>query len=182
MNKSVVILASGAGSLTSAIIESGIDGHIAAVVSDKPNSEVLQRAAAAGISTYVVPMERDRQIWNEKLLSLFRRLDPDLVISAGFMRILPNDFVRNFKTINSHPSLLPKFPGAHAVRDALRSGEKVTGCTIHWVDEGLDSGPIITQVEIPIQAGESEVDLHERIKIVERKLIVRTINWILGEL
>ena len=182
MPKSIVILASGTGTLTSSIIEQGINGHITAVISDKRNSEVLQRAHASGIATYVISMKTDREIWNQDLFALVEKLNPDLVVSAGFMRILAPEFVKRFKVINSHPSLLPKFPGSHAVRDALLAGEDRTGCTIHWVDEGLDSGPVISQVEISINAGDSEAALHERIKIVERKLIVTTINWILGEL
>lgn len=180
MAKSIVILASGTGSLTSAIIENGINGHITAVISDKPGAEVLQRAAAAGISTYVLPLSSNREAWDISVHDLVGTLRPDLVVSAGFMRILAPAFVNKFKTINSHPSLLPKYPGAHAVRDALLAQEIETGCTIHWVDSGLDTGPIIKQVVVPIYPGDTETTLHERIKIVERKLIVATINQILG--
>ena len=98
------------------------------------------------------------------------------------MRILPSDFVNRFPTINSHPALLPQFPGAHAVRDALAAGVPVTGTTVHWVDDGVDTGPIITQMEVPVLPGDDEATLHERIKKVERGLIVATIALILPTL
>ena len=92
------------------------------------------------------------------------------------MRILSAEFVNRFKVINSHPALLPKFPGAHAVRDALAAGAKETGCTVHWVDAGVDTGPVIAQVSVAIEPNDDEASLHERIKIAERKLIVETIR------
>ena len=98
------------------------------------------------------------------------------------MRSLSADFVSRFKIINSHPSLLPKFPGAHAVEDALAAGVELTGATIHWVDEGVDTGKIIAQVAVPILSGDDKESLHERIKIAERKLIVQTIKELLPTL
>jgi phosphoribosylglycinamide formyltransferase-1 len=97
------------------------------------------------------------------------------------MRILNSDFVSTFKVINAHPALLPAFPGAHAVRDALAAGVNITGCTVHWVDEGIDTGKIIAQAEVSVSPDDDESSLHERIKIVERELIVKTIKE-LGEL
>jgi phosphoribosylglycinamide formyltransferase-1 len=94
------------------------------------------------------------------------------------MKILSPEFVNNFPTINSHPALLPDFPGAHAVRDALAAGVTITGTTVHWVDAGVDTGPIITQMEVPVVPGDDEATLHERIKKVERGLIVATIALI----
>jgi phosphoribosylglycinamide formyltransferase-1 len=124
----------------------------------------------------------DRSIWNQEILDLVNKYQPDLVVSAGFMRILAPDFVQTFKVINTHPALLPLFPGAHAVRDALAAGTTETGCTIHWVDEGVDTGAVIAQERIEITATDTEESLHERIKIIERGLIVATIPQILAEL
>ena len=114
------------------------------------------------------------------MLSLIKKYQPDLVVSAGFMRILAPQFVQTFKVINSHPALLPLFPGAHAVRDALAAGATETGTTIHWVDAGLDTGEIIAQEKLDISSAETEESLHERIKILERGLIVATIASILA--
>ena len=122
-----------------------------------------------------MPMKSDRNQWNNELLQAVARCEPDLVVSAGFMRILSPDFVAKFRAINSHPSLLPHFPGAHAVRDALAAGVTETGCTIHWIDSGVDTGAIIAQIPLPIRSGDTEASLHERIKIAERALIVETI-------
>jgi len=113
---------------------------------------------------------------------LVTKHQPDLVVSAGFMRILAPQFVQTFKVINSHPALLPLFPGAHAVRDALAAGATETGTTIHWVDEGIDTGKVIAQERIAVFPIDNEESLHERIKIIERGLIVATIPQILAEL
>lgn len=183
MRKRVVILASGTGSLAQAIIDAQqLDIQIVAVVSDNPNAQVLERAKAAQINTAVVEMGADRNVWNSRLFDQVDLYHPDLVVSAGFMRILSADFVNTFPTINSHPALLPDFPGAHAVRDALAAGVSVTGTTVHWVDAGVDTGPIITQMEVPVLPNDDEATLHERIKKVERGLIVATIALIIPTL
>jgi phosphoribosylglycinamide formyltransferase-1 len=183
MRKRVVILASGTGSLAQAIFDAQeLDIQIVAVVSDNPNAEVLDRARAAQINTSVVEMVPNRDVWNVKLFEQVDHYHPDLVVSAGFMRILGSDFVNTFPTINSHPALLPEFPGAHAVRDALAAGVSVTGTTVHWVDAGVDTGPIITQMEVPVLPNDDEATLHERIKKVERGLIVATIALIIPTL
>jgi phosphoribosylglycinamide formyltransferase-1 len=183
MRKRVVILASGTGSLAQAIIDAQeLDIQIVAVISDNPNAEVLDRARAAQINTSVVEMVPNRDVWNAKLFEQVDHYHPDLVVSAGFMRILGSDFVNTFPTINSHPALLPDFPGAHAVRDALAAGVSVTGTTVHWVDAGVDTGPIITQMEVPVLPNDDETTLHERIKKVERGLIVATIALIIPTL
>ena len=152
----IVILASGSGTLTQAIIDAQergvLDVEIAAVMSDK-DSEVLQRAQRHGITAHLMPMKSDRNQWNNELLQAVARCEPDLVVSAGFMRILSPEFVEKFRAINSHPSLLPHFPGAHAVRDALAAGVAQTGCTIHWIDSGVDTGAIIAQIPLPIRSG-----------------------------
>jgi phosphoribosylglycinamide formyltransferase-1 len=174
----IVVLASGSGTLTQAIIdakESGaLDLEIAAIISDK-DSEVLQRAHRHHISSHYLPLKNARSEWNSELFELVSRYEPDLVVSAGFMRILSPEFVKKFRAINSHPSLLPLFPGAHAVRDALAAGVSETGCTVHWIDSGVDTGAIIAQIPMPIRSGDTEEQLHERIKIAERALIVETI-------
>ncbi len=180
MRKRVVILASGTGSLAQAIIDAtNLDIQIVAVVSDNPNAQVLERAKAAQLNTAVIALGSDRAAWNKQLFDQVDQYQPDLVVSAGFMRILAAEFVNTFPTINSHPALLPEFPGAHAVRDALAAGVTVTGTTVHWVDDGVDTGPIITQMEVPVLPNDDEATLHERIKKVERGLIVATIAWIL---
>jgi phosphoribosylglycinamide formyltransferase-1 len=183
MRKRVVILASGAGSLAQAIIDAtDLEIQIVAVVSDNPNAQVLERAKAAQINTLVIEVGADRAAWNKQLFDQVDQYQPDLVVSAGFMRILGSEFVHTFPTINSHPALLPDFPGAHAVRDALAAGVTVTGTTVHWVDDGVDTGPIITQMEVPVLPNDDEATLHERIKKVERGLIVATIALIIPTL
>ena len=138
----------------------------------------IQRAEDAGIRTAVVPMEANRDEWNAKLAAAVAAAEPDIVVSAGFMRILGPAFLEQFegRTINTHPSLLPSFPGAHAVKDALAHGVKVTGCTVHYVDAGLDSGRIIAQRPVEVDAGDTEVELHERIKKAEREQIVELLH------
>ena len=125
-------------------------------------------------------MSSDRKSWDEELFLIVQSLNPTLVVSAGFMRILAPEFVSTFKVINSHPALLPNFPGAHAVRDALAAKAVVTGATIHWVDAGMDTGKVIAQREVPVLDDDTEALLHERIKIVERGLIVATISDLLA--
>ena len=173
--KRIVILASGSGTLAQAIIGAHLEIDIVAVISDKQNAPVLERAQKARIETFTIPMLPDRTEWDRELETLLAALKPDLVISAGFMRILSEKIVSRFKIINSHPALLPLFPGAHAIRDALAAGATETGTTIHWVDAGVDTGEIIAQQRVEILPGDTEESLHERIKIVERGLIVATI-------
>ncbi|CAB4873027.1 MAG: phosphoribosylglycinamide formyltransferase [Actinobacteria bacterium] len=183
MTHRIIILASGAGTLAQSVFDAQeLDVEIVAVVSDQPKAEVLNRARSAGIETEVIPIGNSRELWNAQIVEKVASYNPDLVVSAGFMRILPPDFVNRFPTINSHPALLPDFPGAHAVRDALDAGVSVTGTTVHWVDDGVDTGPIITQMQVPVLSGDDEASLHERIKKVERGLIVATIALILPTL
>ena len=179
----VVILASGSGTLAQAIFDAHeLDIEIVSVISDVSHAAVLDRAKSLGIPTQVIPLGDSRQEWNKEIIETVAGLKADLVVSAGFMRILPADFINRFPTINSHPALLPEFPGAHAVRDALAAGVTVTGTTVHWVDDGIDTGPIITQMEVPVLPNDDEATLHERIKKVERGLIVATIALILPTL
>ncbi len=184
--KRLVILASGSGTLAQAIFDAQITGKISAdivaVISDQKDAEVLKRAERAKIETFTIPMLPDRGEWDRELETLIAALRPDLVISAGFMRILSHRITDKFRIINSHPALLPEFPGAHAVRDALAAGASETGTTIHWVDAGVDTGPIIAQEKVKVLPGDTEESLHERIKIVERGLIVATIASLLPQL
>ena len=183
MRHRVVVLASGSGTLAQAIFDANeLDIEIVAVISDVSDAAVIERAKTKGIHTQVITVGESRQAWNKEIIEAVAECKADLVVSAGFMRILPADFVNRFPTINSHPALLPDFPGAHAVRDALAAGVTVTGTTVHWVDDGVDTGPIITQMQVPVLPNDDEATLHERIKKVERGLIVATIALILPSL
>jgi phosphoribosylglycinamide formyltransferase 1 len=177
--KRIVILASGSGTLAQAIFDAELDANIVAVISDQKNAAVLDRAQKVRVETFTIPMMPDRAEWDRELETLIAALKPDLVISAGFMRVLSERITSRFKIINSHPALLPLFPGAHAVRDALAAGATETGTTIHWVDAGIDTGEVIAQERVEILPGDTEESLHERIKIVERGLIVATIASLL---
>ena len=176
--KSVAVLASGTGTLLKAIIDNQENRYRVDLVVADQICPALQRAKNAGIRTAVVPMETNRNAWNDKMVAAVASVEPDLVVSAGFMRLLGPAFVQEFegRIINAHPSLLPSFPGAHAVRDALEHGVKVTGCTVHYVDAGLDSGEIIAQRAVEVQPGDTESELHERIKKVEREQLVHLLH------
>ena len=181
----IVIMASGSGLIAQAIIDAQKSGVLAAeivgVISDQESAQVLKRSTKAGIPSQVIPMTADRLQWDQQIIATLEELQPDLVVSAGFMRILSAECVAKFKIVNSHPALLPLFPGAHAVRDALAAGVTKTGTTIHWVDSGVDTGEIIAQEEVEIAVGDTEESLHERIKIVERRLYVATLQQLLNE-
>jgi formyltetrahydrofolate-dependent phosphoribosylglycinamide formyltransferase len=180
----VVILASGSGTLFQALIENqaALAIEIVALVVDK-DVPAVQRAQTAGISVVEVPMLPDRDQWNQVMESVLTDLGADLVISAGFMRVLGPNVVAAFagRLINTHPALLPDFPGAHAVRDALAAGVTSTGTTVHFVDAGVDTGPIIAQREVEIFPTDTEDSLHERIKAVERELLVETVRKIVAQ-
>jgi len=179
----VLLLASGSGTLVQAIIDevasTNLDCELVGVICDQEQAQVIERARGAGIAVDVLAMKADRNQWNMEIFQLADRKAPDLIVSAGFMRILSAEFVERFKVINTHPALLPKYPGAHAVRDALAAGEVTTGTTVHWVDAGVDTGEIIAQQVVEIAAGETEASLHERIKIAERLLIVEVLRELL---
>ena len=184
----IVVLASGSGTLLQALIDAvqseALDIAIAAVGSDVPGVMALTRAEDAGIPVFVQePMAyATRDDWNAALTERVASFAPDWVVSAGFMRILGPEFVDAFagRILNTHPALLPSFPGAHAVRDALAHGVKVTGCTVHLVDHGVDTGPIIAQRAVEVLPDDDEATLHERIKIVERELLVQTLAALTG--
>lgn len=179
----IVVLASGAGTLLQALLDSGIRKSIVAVGSDQPEAPALARARAADVPTFVVPMAEDREVWNRDVVEYLQAHEADLVVTAGFMRVLGGPVIEAFENriINSHPALLPSFPGAHAVRDSVESGVKVTGCTIHIVDEGVDTGPIIAQSPVSVRDGDTVESLHERIKEHERTLLVDVLGRIVRE-
>ncbi|MFM1845663.1 MAG: hypothetical protein RIS19_136 [Actinomycetota bacterium] len=180
---SVVVLISGSGSNLLSLLKKSENplypAKIVAVGSDK-NAPGLEHAELYEVDTFVVNPERfaSRELWAETLLANVQHHQPDLVVLAGFMKVLPANFVSALKgkLINIHPSLLPEFKGAHAVRDALAAGATKTGVTIHYVDEGVDTGEIIIQSEVLIQPNDNEAILHERIKLVEHELLASTIE------
>ncbi|GAA1866230.1 phosphoribosylglycinamide formyltransferase [Brevibacterium marinum] len=180
----IVLLASGSGTLTQAVIDAFADAdrgvEIVGVGSDSQTAGVIARAEERSIPTFVVRPKDcpSREDWNMRLRDAVAALSPDWVISAGFMRILGPAFVAAFddRIINTHPALLPAFPGAHGVRDALAHGVRVTGGTIHIVDAGVDTGPIIAQFAIPIGDEDTEDTVHERIKVQERIELVRLLD------
>jgi phosphoribosylglycinamide formyltransferase-1 len=180
---SVVVLISGGGSNLRALLTAAASplypAKVVAVGSDKAASG-LEHAEEFGVPTFVVEPSRfeSRAAWAEVLLSNIEFHKPDLVVLAGFMKVLPANIVNKLtpRMINLHPSLLPDFPGAHAVADALAAGASVTGATIHIVDEGVDSGRILTQASMAVEPGISEIDLHGQIKLVEREQLVQVVQ------
>lgn len=182
---SIVVLISGSGSNLRALLEACdnplFPAKILAVGSDKA-AEGLSHAEEYGVPTFVVEPELfdSRENWSEVLLRNVQYHNPDLVVLAGFMKVLPAGFVSALSPnlINMHPSLLPAFPGAHAVRDAIAAGASTTGATVHIVDAGVDTGPVLAQREVAVVAGISEPELHEQIKAVERALIVEVVSEI----
>lgn len=179
----VVVLVSGAGTNLAALLAAhdapGFPARVVAVVSDRADARALEVARAAGVATMVVaPADfPDRAAWDAGLARAVEVARPAWVVCAGFMRILGPGFLDRFagRVINTHPALLPAFPGAHAVRDALAHGVRVTGCTVHVVDAGVDTGPILAQRAVDVSPDDDETALHERIKAVERELIVDTV-------
>jgi phosphoribosylglycinamide formyltransferase-1 len=182
----IVVLISGAGSNMRALIEAcsrgEVPGEVVVVLADR-ECNGIEVARGLGVETKVVEPSAypSRDAWNEALKESAAAFEPDLVVSAGFMRILSPSFVDAFagRLINLHPSLLPAFRGAHAVRDALESGVKVTGTTVHFIDHDVDHGPILLQEAVEVHAGDTEDSLHERIKRVERLLLPRACRMIL---
>ncbi|MBO1752251.1 phosphoribosylglycinamide formyltransferase [Actinotalea sp. BY-33] len=179
----VVVLVSGGGSNLAALLEAhrdpGYGARVVGVVSDRVEAGGLEIARAAGIPTAVVSPKDfdDRPSWDRGMAEAVGVFDPGLVVSAGFMRILGAPVLERFeRVINTHPALLPAFPGAHGVRDALAYGVTVTGCTVHLVDAGVDTGPIIAQQAVEVLPEDDEATLHERIKVVERALLVDVVG------
>jgi phosphoribosylglycinamide formyltransferase-1 len=177
-----VVLVSGTGTLLQALIDASADPafgvEIVGVGADRDHILALERAERANLPTFVHPLERgaDRAAWDRELAALVGRLEPDLVVSAGFMKLVGADFLAAFggRMINTHPALLPSFPGMHGPRDALAYGVKVSGATVFLVDEGVDSGVILAQRAVPVLDDDTVETLHERIKVAERDLLIST--------
>ncbi|CAJ1580186.1 phosphoribosylglycinamide formyltransferase [[Mycobacterium] wendilense] len=174
----VVVLASGTGSLLESLLQAAAGDYPARVVAVGVDRDcgASAIAEAAGVPTFSVRLRDypDREAWDAAMAAAVAEYEPDLVVSAGFMRILGRDFLQRFqgRVVNTHPALLPSFPGAHAVADALAYGVRVTGTTVHLVDDGVDTGPILAQETVPVLDDDDEQTLHERIKVVERRLLV----------
>ncbi|MFT3875413.1 MAG: phosphoribosylglycinamide formyltransferase [Propioniciclava sp.] len=186
----LLVLVSGSGTLLQALLDAQaagtLSGEIVAVGADRTGIEGLTRAERAGVPTFTVRLGDhrdaagaiDRPAWDAALTEACAAFEPDLIVSAGFMKLVGAAFLSRFggRMINTHPALLPSFPGAHGVRDALAHGVKVTGCTVFEVDAGVDTGAIIDQVAVRVTAGDTEETLHERIKVAERALLLDVVN------
>jgi formyltetrahydrofolate-dependent phosphoribosylglycinamide formyltransferase len=183
----IVVLASGSGTTLQALIDAAYEpdfgARIVAAGTDVKGCRAMERAEAAGIGTFSVGLHEfaDRSAWNDALGDAVAAHTPDLVVLAGFMRVLAPQVVRRFRIVNTHPALLPAFPGAHAVRDALAAGATESGVTVHWVDEGVDTGAVIAQQPVPVLAGDDEASLQARIQAVEKPLYVQVIKQICQE-
>jgi phosphoribosylglycinamide formyltransferase-1 len=178
----IVVLLSGTGSLCEALLAATDDpaypATVVAVGSDRPAAG-LEHARSRGLPTFVCALgdHPDRAAWDRALAEAVEAYRPDLVVSAGFMKIVGPAVLGAFgdRLVNTHPALLPSFPGAHAVRDALAAGAAETGATVHLVDAGIDTGPVLAQRSVPVLPDDDEATLHERIKTVERELLVDTV-------
>ena len=180
----LVVLASGSGTTLQAILDDPLlREHVVAAGTDVPDCRAMDRASSAGVPTFAVPLADypDRASWNDAFAEALAKYEPDLVVLAGFMRILAPAVVNRFRIVNTHPALLPAFPGAHAIRDALAAGVTVTGVTVHWVDEGVDTGPVIAQAEVPVEPGDDEASLRDRVQAAEKPLYVTTLRRLCQE-
>jgi phosphoribosylglycinamide formyltransferase-1 len=179
-----VVLVSGAGTLLQALLEvekePTFGARVVAVGADRTGIEGLARAERAGLPTFALKVSDfpDRADWDRALADAVDAHHPDVVVSAGFMKLVGSEFLGRFggRLINTHPALLPSFPGMHGARDALAHGVKLSGCTVFIVDEGVDAGPIIAQAAVPVLDGDDIESLNERIKSVERTLLVATLG------
>jgi phosphoribosylglycinamide formyltransferase-1 len=180
----LVVLVSGTGTNLQALLDACTDpaygASVIAVGADRPDTGGAARAERSGVPSFVVPVagHHGRDAWDAALTSSVAEWQPDLVVCAGFMKILGKRFLASFggRIVNTHPALLPAFPGAHGVRDALEYGVRVTGCTVHFVDDGVDTGPIIAQRAVPVHDEDDETALHDRVKGVEQPLLVETVG------
>ena len=185
----LVVLVSGEGTNLQALIDACRDAdygaQVVAVGADRGTITALARADRAGIPSFTVRVGDypAREQWDAALADACAGHAPDLVVLAGFMKLVGRPFLGSFggRCVNTHPALLPSFPGAHGVRDALAHGVKVTGCTVFIVDEGVDAGPIVAQACVPVDDGDDEATLHERIKVTERVLLVSTVGRMVRE-
>jgi phosphoribosylglycinamide formyltransferase-1 len=179
----LVVLVSGSGTNLQALLDAGSDpsypAAVVAVGADRDGIEALGRAERAGVPTFVLRVGDfpTREAWDAAFADETAKHEPDLVVSAGFMKLAGDAFLERFggRYINTHPALLPAFPGMHGARDALEYGVKVTGCTVFVVDAGVDTGPVLAQAAVPVLESDDEASLHERIKTAERTLLVDTV-------
>jgi phosphoribosylglycinamide formyltransferase-1 len=184
MPKRLVVLVSGSGTNLQALLDACADerygAEVAAVGADRGGIAALARADAAGIPSFVLRVADydSRDDWDQALAAACAGFEPDLIVLAGFMKLVGTHFLAGFggRVINTHPALLPSFPGMHGVRDALDHGAKLTGCTIFLVDDGTDTGPIVAQAAVPVHDDDDADALHERIKVAERSLLVDTVG------
>jgi phosphoribosylglycinamide formyltransferase-1 len=179
----LAVLISGGGSNLRALLEAceheDYPARVVVIGADR-DAEGLAHAEEFGIPAFVVPYGafRSRESWGDELIAQLGRWEPDLVLLSGFMRLLPPRVVAAFapRLLNTHPAYLPEFPGAHAVRDALAAGATQTGASVIVVDDGVDSGPIVAQRRIEVLPDDTEARLHDRIKVVERELLIQTVR------
>lgn len=184
MRARLVVLVSGAGTNLQAMLDAcadpGYGAQVVAVGADRAGVPALDRAARAGVPAFVhrVADYPDRADWDRALTASCAEAQPDLIVLAGFMKLVGKDFLAAFdgRVINTHPALLPAFPGMHGVRDALEHGVKLTGCTVFLVDAGTDTGPVLAQAAVPVLDDDDEATLHERVKVTERRLLVETVG------
>jgi phosphoribosylglycinamide formyltransferase-1 len=183
----IVVLVSGAGTNLQALVDACADpaygARVVAVGADRDDIEGLSRADRAGVPTFVARVAdyTSREHWDRALADKVGAFEPDLVVSAGFMKLLSQDFLDRFLTLNTHPALCPAFPGMHGPRDALEHGVKVTGATLFVVDAGVDTGPIVAQVPVEVAEDDDVASLHERIKTAERAMLVDAVGRIARE-
>jgi formyltetrahydrofolate-dependent phosphoribosylglycinamide formyltransferase len=180
----LVVLASGGGTTLQAILDDpGLGRQVVAAGTDVPNCPAMQRAESAGVPTFALALRDfpDRAAWNAELADTIAKHEPDLVVLAGFMKLLAPAVVARFPIVNTHPAMLPAFPGAHAIRDAIAAGVASTGVTVHWVDDGVDTGPVIAQVAVTVHAGDDEDTLRERIQAAEKPLYLETLRMLSQE-
>ena len=179
----IVVLVSGSGTNLQALLDAAAadayPAKVVAVGADRLGITALDRADAAGVPTFVLAVEDfgHRDDWDHAFTAAVARHQPDLVVSAGFMKLAGPAFLDEFggRYVNTHPALLPSFPGMHGARDALEYGVKVTGCTLFLVDAGVDTGPIVAQSAVAVRDDDDEATLHERIKVEERRLVVDSV-------
>lgn len=184
MSARLVVLVSGAGTNLQALLDActdpGYGAQVVAVGADRAGVPALDRAGRAGVPTFVhrVADYPDRADWDRALTASCAAAQPSLIVLAGFMKLVGKDFLAAFggRVINTHPALLPAFPGMHGVRDALEHGVKLTGCTVFLIDAGTDTGPVLAQAAVPVLDDDDEATLHERVKVTERGLLVETVG------
>ena len=185
----LVVLVSGEGTNLQALIDAcrdpGYGAQVVAVGADRDQINGLARAEQTGLPVFTVRLAdySSRQAWDQALARACAAYAPDLVVLAGFMKLVGQPFLDAFggRCVNTHPALLPSFPGTHGVRDALAHGVKVAGCTVLIVDDGVDAGPIVAQASVPVADDDDEATLHERIKVTERALLVGTVGRMVRE-